>query len=788
VRRGDIREVERIAAMFVAIASLQESCKTNKLDQLLKLANSVESCMERVVEWLHLIADTKRKHIEELEGALSVRTQRIDDLEEQCKYLRTMVGTAEKQIQEERAQGEANLLAAEKKFQEQQAQADARLRSTENSAKAALAGAKEKLNEAEQGAYRAAQAAAQELKSAQEAAAYTLKQAQDAAAQELAFAREDSERLLKALKEQAAREAATAAEKLSTCQARFTKMLKDCKDSAEREAAEASDKLTASQGKCSKLQNEIDELHKSLRNHRDEQAKERTKFLNEISTLKDEMRQAAQKAQRDQEHQQARHAEMQQEIEKNEKAIGDLKALCEDLQTELSSAHKKCKDFRRDLESGKMQAVELQNKIEERGRTIKDLEDSYEKSQSELSASHRTSKELRTELESRRLQVAHASEENTKLKEALTHHEESLLLQEKHLKQVTEDKEIATCAKGKLEQKCTTLQVKIADLEREILTLCSANEKVELEVKDLEASRSNLAENMMELTKSKDRLECIRKELVDKIEVLEQTCKALRMENEKFQEHSGNLQVRNKELEHALSGCRSDIETWERTCEKQREVLGNFRVREVELESTLQKRDAEMKELILTSSAEHQAYESAEAQRLAISRQLSNLQERFDAQGEMCRQAELRITESEAERDRVELELSNSQRVLSDKSMQLGQIEHQKFQLESRIFELEKRLEWERKTVRKLDQRKQELISVIEELNDRVSETTRQNCLFADKVSALERELDKQRALGEYMCSSWKHSIRSSATRDTTLEETLERHGLLLSTRESAPK
>ena len=51
-----------------------------------------------------------------------------------------------------------------------------------------------------------------------------------------------------------------------------------------------------------------------------------------------------------------------------------------------------------------------------------------------------------------------------------------------------------------------------------------------------------------------------------------------------------------------------------------------------------------------------------------------------------------------------------------------------------------------------------------------------------DNVSALERELDKQRALAEHMCSSWRHSLRSGQ-RDVTLEETLQRNGLLLSHR-----
>jgi hypothetical protein len=62
----------------------------------------------------------------------------------------------------------------------------------------------------------------------------------------------------------------------------------------------------------------------------------------------------------------------------------------------------------------------------------------------------------------------------------------------------------------------------------------------------------------------------------------------------------------------------------------------------------------------------------------------------------------------------------------------------------------------------------------------RVGDSQRKSCVYADKMSALERELEKQRALAVHMCTSWRHSVRSGQ-RDATLQETLHRNGLLLS-------
>jgi hypothetical protein len=116
----------------------------------------------------------------------------------------------------------------------------------------------------------------------------------------------------------------------------------------------------------------------------------------------------------------------------------------------------------------------------------------------------------------------------------------------------------------------------------------------------------------------------------------------------------------------------------------------------------------------------------------------------------------------------------------SSKASQLGHLEHQHFQSESRVAELEKRLEWERKAVAKLKANNQELLLHVNDLKERVGDSQRKACVYADNVSALERELEKQRALAVHMCTSWRHSVRSGQ-RDAMLEQTLHRNGLLLS-------
>ena len=116
----------------------------------------------------------------------------------------------------------------------------------------------------------------------------------------------------------------------------------------------------------------------------------------------------------------------------------------------------------------------------------------------------------------------------------------------------------------------------------------------------------------------------------------------------------------------------------------------------------------------------------------------------------------------------------------SSKASQLGHLEHQHFQSESRVAELEKRLEWERKAVAKLKTNNQELLLHVNDLKERVGDSQRKACVYADNVSALERELEKQRALAVHMCTSWRHSVRSGQ-RDAMLEQTLHRNGLLLS-------
>jgi uncharacterized coiled-coil protein SlyX len=88
IRRGDIREVERIKDVSVNLANAQEACRASRAGQLLKLVNSVEPAAEQLVAWLNMVNDVKGRHIHDLEEMLAEKEQSGDANEARCKDLK----------------------------------------------------------------------------------------------------------------------------------------------------------------------------------------------------------------------------------------------------------------------------------------------------------------------------------------------------------------------------------------------------------------------------------------------------------------------------------------------------------------------------------------------------------------------------------------------------------------------------------------------------------------------------------------------------------------------------
>ena len=198
------------------------------------------------------------------------------------------------------------------------------------------------------------------------------------------------------------------------------------------------------------------------------------------------------------------------------------------------------------------------------------------------------------------------------------------------------------------------------------------------------------------------------------------------------------------------------------------------------MQTILQKREADIKGAAIDVDTEREQRILREQSCQALKRELACTKEQLTTAEDMRSRAELRFKQSEAERDRLLLDLERQKQFASSKASQLGHLEHQHFQSESRAAELEKRLEWEKKAVAKLEANKQELLLHVNDLKIRVGDSQRKACVYADNVLALERELEKQRALAVHMCTSWRHSVRSGQ-RYATLQETLHQNGLLLS-------
>ena len=644
----------------------------------------MEPAAEQLVEWLHLVSDTKGHHIRDLEVAVASQAQRGDALEAQLSDLETQLRDVQGKLTVERTAAERAAAEAAKMLADE----TARARDLEDAV----------ASQAQRG------------------------DALEAQLSDLKTQLRDVQGHLTVERAAAERAAAEAAKKLADETARAR--------DAETRAAE---EMLAVEKRAAGLQEELEQLRASFAFTKEEFAKQRAYLESKIRSLEEDIRDATERARREQEQLENKLAEAQRESERRDAEMQEVRAKYKTLQRELHEAEK-------------------------------------EKTK------------IKGEVESWTNQVRRMTDQNQKLQGDLDRQKETLLMQESQLRKATKEMEHALRVKREEEEKRAKMELRLEQLQQELTKMAVKYQSADEQVQELRTSVLQLEEDTENLRRSNTSLEESRAQLLITVETSEQANARFRGQIADAQASNVQLCAMKEDLESMVSGCRFEISRLEAAAEKQKGVMEEMRKRELDMQSLLQKREAAIKEATINIASEHQQSVSRDQLCQALRRELASLKEQLTTAEDMRSRAELRLKESEADRDRLLPDLERQKQIASSKAQQVGHLEHQHFQLESRVAELEKRLEWERKAATRLEENRQELLLHVNDLKERVGDAQRKACLYADNASALERELDKQRALAEHMCSSWRHSLRS-AQRDATLEETLQRNGLLLSHR-----
>ena len=698
VHRGDIHEVERIAAMFVSLATLQDALKAH--EQLLRLANAVEPCMEQVVEWLHMASESKERHITDLETALAAEIRRAESLEVECSKFEGAAKMMQAHLTEDRARAESNLRAAEE------------------SAKRAAEKARETLQNTEQSAFRAAKAAAEELQAVKESMFLEQKSAQeklDTAQKKVIDKQSEIETLRSTLAEmkenhsaeRANREDAIASLKEELLQVRQKAGSRDL----QLETLNAD--LSTAQEKVAQMTNEVEQLRSALAQCNSERVKEQIAFQENLGDL----------------------AQTKSKLE-------ELKATCEVQQSELQAFQKEKAYLSREVEN-------------------------------------------RTDLvETTTQKVQNADAEIQRLETARRLQKETLAELKMQLKSATTDLDAERLRGREQAEECAALNAQMQQMQQELRDLEGQMRQFEGEAKELRLSKSTLEEHTQALGRRGDQLESSRQELVCQLEQSQAKCESLSQQLEEVHEERDKLKLEREEIQKNLSRCRIDMKRLQTATEKQQSVMGQLRERDIELQASLDQRCAEVKELTMNLEAERHESRSVEQRRILLEKQLSSTKERLVSETQSYRSASRKLKEMEAERDSLAQELGSAQKLLTGKSSALGVAEQENFQFEAKLIELEKRLEWEKRKTAKHQQQKRDYLNEIDQLNHRIADISRQSCLYADQATSLEKELERQRAIGEHMATSWKRSLRSPE-RDFSLQDTLQRNGLLLGHLES---
>jgi chromosome segregation ATPase len=763
IRRGDIREVERIKDVFVNLANAQEACKASRAGQLLKLVNSVEPAAEQLVAWLKMVSDVKGRHIHDLEDMLAAQAQRGDENEARCKDLEGKLKTArDAETRAAEKIGAVEERAASLQVElEQQAQ-----RGDENEARCKDLDGKMKDMRGQLAEQRTA---LERAATAEEAA-----KARDTEARVAEARCKDLEGQLQDLREQLAEQrtvlerAATAAQQKLTEEAAKAR---DAEWALERAATVAQQKLTEEAAKARDAERRAatrcKDLEGQLQGLQEQVAEERAALERAATAAQQKLAEEAAKA-RDAER---RAANLQVELEtrtaENSRAAENwllVENRAENLQVELEQ-------LRSSFAFAKEEFANQRAYLEIRIRSL------------EQDGQDATAR-LRREQEELEHKLADALRDNeicdVEMKEAKA--KCKALLLELHAAE-REQMKLKSEIEFITDQTLLTADEKQKQLQQELMKMAAKYQSADAQAQqaqELRASVSLLEEELEQLQRSNSSLEKSHAQLLVTVEASEAASKGFQKQIADAQTKSEHLFAMKEDLERMVSGCRFEISRLEAATAKQKGVMEEMRIRELDMQTILQKREADVKGAAIDVDTEREQRILREQSCQALKRELACTKEQLTTAEDMRSRAELRLKQSEAERDRLLLDLERQKQFASSKASQLGHLEHQHFQSESRVAELEKRLEWERKAVAKLKTNNQELLLHVNDLKERVGDSQRKACVYADNVSALERELEKQRALAVHMCTSWRHSVRSGQ-RDAMLEQTLHRNGLLLS-------
>ncbi|XP_078381852.1 uncharacterized protein LOC144664605 [Oculina patagonica] len=552
-------------------------------------------------------------------------------------------------------------------------------------------------------------------------------------------------------------------------QVQLSKTEQQCRN-VEQDAKDLQQQILLVQQSSVELEGEVQELQEKLA-EAEEKQKIASECLEKSSSLAGEELLKAQSIIQDLERQQeiSRDTEksLQDHLNQSEASNANLQVRLGEAEREHRNKEQESKALQQQIVLVQHGSAEMEREVKELREKIADEEEKREKASERLKELQAQNEELRQKLTDANDALENSLQENQR---AVLKLQEDIREKENHIQQLQEELNLSEqryteikCLSGNNQTEISDLQAELIESKEQFYTVSQEKTRLVHSQKDLEQNVAEKAEKIsaLELEKSEDKRmiseqETKVEELVDKLEDYENENRKLNKENEHFRESLEKAAMTQKEMEGLLEESQeetkaleqqltaahesiTDLETaFERGEDKNSQIEENLREakeRIAKLEMQLEESQKESRALEKDCKETEKELEKAQAS-------LDSCQEKIATLEKKLRAAEENVSDLEMARDNG---LSNEQLLqqrFANAREKIDKTEKENNELKERLSRMEKKLGDILSKQETLEDKKEELDKINNELRHELEYERERRLAFKQKVDAKDREND----------------------------------------------